>query len=66
MVAKEILRLLHEKPRLTPMMIASELKIKDQHVRNVLVILSELNLVKNPVRGVYELSRRGKILIKSL
>ena len=63
MVALKILKLLNEKPRLSPTLIASELKTSIQQVRNVLLVLSELKLVKTPSRGIYEVTELGKYVL---
>jgi predicted transcriptional regulator len=45
-------------------MIADETKLRPGTVRNVLVTLSELELVKMPARGIYEISELGQSFLK--
>lgn len=60
LTAIEILQAIGRKPRITPVMIAEELKMNQQVVRNVLLTLSELGLVTTAARGVYEISQMGQ------
>lgn len=66
MIAKEILELLNKKPRISPIMISKELDTNVQYVRNSLLILSGLGLVKKPARGIYEISETGRSVLKKL
>ena len=60
LTAIEILQAIGRKPRITPVMIAEELKMNQQVVRNILLTLSELGLVTTAARGVYEISQMGQ------
>lgn len=60
MSATQILEAIQRKPRSAPTMIAEELKMTPQTVRNILVTLLELELVQTPARGLYEISPSGK------
>jgi len=64
LTAIQILEALQRKPRLSPVMIADETKLRPGTVRNVLVTLSELELVKMPARGIYEISELGQSFLK--
>lgn len=64
MTATEILEAIQRKPRLTPIMIADELKMNAGVVRNVLVTLAELRLVQSPARGLYEITPLGQEVLK--
>ena len=66
MTAIEILKLLKETPRLTPIMIANKLGRATSHIRNVLSVLLELKLVYTPARGIYEITELGNELLKKL
>jgi DNA-binding IclR family transcriptional regulator len=63
MAAVEILKLLRETPRLSPMLIAEKLGMTPGVVRNVLMILSELRLVATPSRGIYQITALGKYVL---
>ncbi len=62
-VGNSILVLLSKKPRQTPISMAKELNLSVSTVRNTLVILSGMNFVINPVRGLYEISSLGQSLV---
>jgi predicted transcriptional regulator len=64
LAATQILEAIHRKARSTPTMIAEELKLTPQTVRNVLVTLLELELVQTPARGLYEITPYGKELLE--
>ena len=64
LTALEILQAIGRKPRITPVMIAEELNMKQQVVRNVLQTLSELGLVITAARGVYEISETGEQILQ--
>jgi Mn-dependent DtxR family transcriptional regulator len=64
MIAIDILKLLNEKPRVSPIMIAKTLRTSEQYVRNVLIVLSELKLVSTPARGIYEITDIGKVVLQ--
>jgi len=66
MVAIEALKLVKEKPRLTPAEIAKAIGKDVQYTRNVLSILQELKLVELPARGVYTISQHGEYLLKRI
>ena len=66
MVAIEALKLIREKPRLTPAEIARAIGKDVQYTRNVLSILQELKLVDLPARGVYTISQHGEYLLKRI
>lgn len=65
-VATEILRVIKETPRLTPIEIAEQTRISTQYVRNTLRVLTELQLVETPARGVYLITKLGISLLNSL
>ena len=65
-VAIEALKLVKEKPRLTPAEIAKAIGNDVQYTRNVLSILQELKLVELPARGVYTISQHGEYLLKRI
>jgi predicted transcriptional regulator len=64
LTALEVLQVISGKPRITPIMIADELKMRPQAVRNILLTLSELGLVANAARGVYEISELGREILE--
>lgn len=66
MTAIEILKLLKESPRLTPVMVANKLGKAASHVRNVLSVLLELKLVHTSARGVYEITPLGEELLQRI
>jgi DNA-binding IclR family transcriptional regulator len=65
LTALEILQAIGRKPRITPVMMAEELKMKQQVVRNILLTLTELGLVTTAARGVYEISDLGQQILDS-
>lgn len=65
-VATEALKLIREKPRLTPSEIARGIGRDVQYTRNVLSVLQELKLVELPARGVYVISQHGEYLLKRI
>ncbi len=65
LTAIEVLQAIKEKPRITPIMIAAELKMNQQNVRNVLLTLSELGLVTTAARGVYEITPLGSQVLEN-
>jgi len=60
LTAIEILQILRDMPRLTPILIGRKLKRPPSVIRNVLVILVELGLVSSAARGLYELTPDGE------
>jgi predicted transcriptional regulator len=64
LTAVEVLQAIAHRPRITPIMIAEELKYNQQAVRNVLLILSELGLVTKAARGVYEITPLGSQVLE--
>ena len=64
MTAVEILQILRDMPRLTPILIGRKLKRPPSVVRNVLVILVELGLVAPAARGLYELTHDGEEVLE--
>ena len=64
MVAVEILMTILENPRITPQEISGKTEITPQYVRNTLRVLTELNLVETPVRGIYLITELGKHVLK--
>ena len=60
LTAIEILQLLRNMPRLTPILIGKKMKRPPSVIRNVLVILVELGLVSSAARGLYELTPEGE------
>jgi len=63
-VAVEILMTILENPRITPQEISGKTEISPQYVRNTLRVLTELNLVETPVRGIYLITELGKHVLK--
>lgn len=63
MIAIEILRVIEQNPRITPLEISRKLTISTQYVRNTVRILTELGLVETPVRGVYVVTDLGKYVL---
>lgn len=59
LTAIEILCLLRDMPRLTPILIGKKMKRPPSVIRNVLVTLVELRLVTPAARGLYELTPAG-------
>jgi DNA-binding IclR family transcriptional regulator len=59
LTAIEILRLLRDMPRLTPILIGKKMKRPPSVIRNVMVTLVELGLVSSAARGLYELTQSG-------
>ena len=66
LTAIEILQVLKDMPRLTPILISRKMKRPPSVVRNVLVILVELGLVAPAARGLYELTSEGDGLLTKL
>lgn len=66
MTARDILKVIDENPRITPLEIAKKLSMSAQHVRNVLTILLELRLVETPARGVYVTTNLGKFILREI
>lgn len=60
----EILAVIQNKPRLTPVLIAEASKLNPGVVRNVLMTLTELKLVISPARGIYEITELGEGVLK--
>jgi len=65
MVAIELLQIIKETPRITPVEMGERLTFTTQYVRNTLRVLGELNLVKTPVRGSYILTELGNYVLAS-
>ena len=63
-MAVEILMTILENPRITPQEISGKTEISPQYVRNTLRVLTELNLVETPVRGIYLITELGKHVLK--
>jgi len=63
LIAIEILRVIEQNPRITPLEISRKLTISTQYVRNTVRILTELGLVETPVRGVYVVTDLGKYVL---
>ena len=59
LTAIEILSLLRDMPRLTPILIGKKMNRPPSVIRNVLVTLVELGLVSSAARGLYELTQSG-------
>jgi len=59
LTAIEILSLLRDMPRLTPILIGKKMGRPPSVIRNVLVTLVELGLVSSAARGLYELTQSG-------
>ena len=66
MVALDIMKVIEQTPRITPLEISKRLKISTQYVRNVLPILAELGLVETPARGIYTLTDLGKYVLEQV
>ena len=66
LVAVEVLKTISDNPRITPLEIAKVIKTSAQYVRNTLRVLTELNLVETPVRGVYLITVFGKEVLNRL
>ncbi|MCJ7609427.1 hypothetical protein MUP00_07145 [Candidatus Bathyarchaeota archaeon] len=66
LTATEILQVLKDMPRLTPILIGRKMKRPPSVVRNVLVVLVELRLVAPAARGLYELTSEGEELLTKL
>ena len=66
LTATEILQVLKDMPRLTPILIGKKMKRPPSVVRNVLVVLVELRLVALAARGLYELTSEGEELLTKL
>lgn len=64
MTAVEILRILRDMPRLTPILIGKKMKRPPSVIRNVLMILVELGLVASAARGLYELTPDGEEVLE--
>jgi Mn-dependent DtxR family transcriptional regulator len=64
LTALEILQAIKQKPRITPVMIAEELEMKQQSVRNILLTLTELGLVGTVARGLYEITELGSQILE--
>jgi DNA-binding IclR family transcriptional regulator len=64
LTAIEILRILKDMPRLTPILIGKKMKRPPSVIRNVLVILVELGLVAPAARGLYELTPQGEEVLE--
>jgi predicted transcriptional regulator len=63
LITIEILRVIEQNPRVTPLEISRKLKISTQYVRNTVRTLTELGLVETPVRGVYVITELGKYVL---
>jgi len=63
LVAVEVLETIEKYPRITPAEIAEKTKNSAQYVRNTLRVLTELQLVETPVRGVYVITELGKDIL---
>lgn len=66
MIAKEVLRIIKENPRITPAEISGKIDVTVQYVRNTLGVLTELSLVETPVRGVYLITNLGEYILRYL
>ena len=66
LVAVEVLKTISDNPRITPLEIAKVIKTSAQYVRNTLRVLTEINLVETPVRGVYLITVFGKEVLNRL
>ena len=63
-MAVEILMTILANPRITPQEISGKTEISPQYVRNTLRVLTELNLVETPVRGIYLITELGKYVLE--
>lgn len=66
MTALEILQILRDMPRLTPLLLGKKMKRPPSVIRNVLVTLVELGLVVPAARGLYELTPAGKEILEMM
>ena len=66
LTAVEILQILRDMPRLTPILIGRKMRRPPSVVRNVLVILVELGLVSSAARGLYELTPEGEEVLERI
>jgi len=66
MVPKEVLRVIRDEPRLTPIEIAERVKRDVGWIRNVLVTMRELQLVESPARGVYIITKQGEYVLEQM
>jgi len=66
LIAKEVLQIIKENPRITPSEISGKTDVTAQYVRNTLGVLTELSLVETPVRGVYLITELGKYVLSYL
>ncbi len=64
LTAIDILRNLKDMPRLTPILMEKKMKRPASVIRNVLVILVELGLVRSVARGLYELTPEGEEILE--
>ncbi len=64
--AIEILRVVRQTPRLTPILIAKMLNRPPSVIRNTLVVLLELGLVEAPARGLYQITPLGEYILEKL
>lgn len=63
MVALELLRLIKQKPRITPNEMGHTLSFNTQYIRNTLRVLSELKLITTPSRGSYMITELGEHIL---
>jgi predicted transcriptional regulator len=65
-LAKQILKILKEKPRQTPQSLLSKIDVSMSAIRNNLMVLSDLNLVETPTRGLYQITPLGELVLNKL
>lgn len=65
-LAKQILKILKEKPRQTPQSLLSKIDVSISAIRNNLMVLSDLSLVETPNRGLYQITPLGELVLKKL
>lgn len=65
-LAREILKILKEKPRQTPQSLLNQTNVSMSSVRNNLMVLSDLDLIEAKTRGLYEITSLGKYLLDKI
>ena len=66
MVPGELLRLIGDEPRLTPIEMSKRLKRNVAWIRNIVSIMQELRLVDTPARGVYTITKLGEAALQQI
>jgi len=63
-LAREILKLLKEEPRQTPLLIREKMNLSKSTTMSVLSVLSDLGMVETRVRGLYEITPLGEYVLE--